>query len=377
MKRIATIFLMGVTAFSVIGQVAIVPMPHQEGYFTLDDIWRVNLISSQSQVVNTQLELTVEDAQHQLVLSATSPAFNLLQGNNRPMFNVSGAKIQYGAGVATKVLRSTGRFPYGNYIICYRVADANTSLLLGEFCQEETVKPFSPPELLSPFNGEDITTTTPILTWKPPFPPGTTPIEYTLILVEVKEKQDAAEALEKNIPLFNRRALFGTNLPYPGDAPPLEMGKTYAWQVSAKAGDFELGVTEVWIFQIGETAAMAMPPTGAFKSYRELKLAPDGSYNPINQKLRFTYNNRWGAPNMDYEGTSPPTALERVYYKIYPAGKQASPLSMTSSITLVSGINRFAINLQGVSGITNGADYIMILRDPTGKEYYLEFTYYN
>lgn len=376
MKRIALLLLSCAAAFFANGQVIVVPMPHQEGYFTLDDLWRVNLISSHQQAVNAQMEVTVEDAQHQLVLSAISPVFILLQGSSRPSFSVSGAKMQYGTGPATKTLRSTGRFPYGNYIVCYRVTNAGNNAMLGEFCQEETVKPFSPPELVSPFNGEEITSTTPILTWKPPFPPGITPFEYSLRLVEIKEKQDAIEALETNAPLVNRQGIFGTSLPYPGDAPNLESGKMYAWQVSAKAGDFELGVTEVWMFRVAEIAAMP-PPVGAFKSYRELKLTPDGSFNPAKQKLRFVYNNRWGAPNIDYESTSPPSALDRVYYKIYPVGKQASPISMTSSIALVSGINKLAINLQGVTGINDGENYIMVLRDPIGKEYFLEFTYIN
>jgi hypothetical protein len=376
MKHIASLLLLFLASFPVYGQVVIVPVPHQEGYLSLDDIWRVNLVSSKPQAVNAQLEVTVEDAQHQLVLSAISPSFNLRQGSNRPVFNVASAKTQYGARPATKVLRSTGRFPYGNYIVCYRVVDFGNGTMLGEFCQEETVKPFSPPELVSPYNTEEITTTLPILAWKPPFPPGTVPFEYVLRLAEVKEKQDAVEALETNAPLVNRRGIFSTSLPYPSDAPKLETGKTYAWQVSAKSGDFELGVTEVWVFQVAGISFMP-PPVGAYKSYRELKLTPDGSFNPIKQKLRFVYNNRWAAPNLDYESTSPPTALERVYYKIYPVGKQASPVSMSSSLTLVTGINKLAINLQGVTGINNGENYIMVLRDPVGKEYYLEFTYHN
>lgn len=376
MKQIASLLLLLSTTLSVSGQVVIAPVPHQEGYFTLDDVWRVILINSKPQAIDVQLEITVEDAQHQLVFSATSPIFNLRQGSNRPVFNTASAKTQYGGGSATKVLRNTGRFPYGNYIVCYRVNDAENSAMLGEFCHEETIKPFSPPELISPYNTEEITTTLPILTWKPPFPPGATPFEYTLRLVEVKEKQDAIEALETNAPLVNRRGIFSTNLPYPGDAPKLEMGKTYAWQVSAKSGDFDLGVTEVWVFQVAELAFMP-PPEGAYKSYRELKLTPDGSFNPIKQKLRFVYNNRFAAPNLECEGATPPTALERVYWKIYPVGKPANPISITSSIVLVTGINKLALNLQGVTGINNGENYIMVLRDPVGKEYYLEFTYIN
>lgn len=373
MKRIALLLLCFVAAFHATGQVIIVPMPHQEGYFSLDDVWRVNLISSQPQSVSVQLDVTIENGQHQMVLMATSPAFNLMQGSNRPSFNASGAKVQYGTGSATKVLRSTGRFPYGNYIVCYRVTVVENNAILSEFCQEETVKPFSPPELISPYNGEDITTTLPILIWKPPFPLGTTPFEYTLRLVEVKENQDAIEALETNAPLVIKRGIFGTHLPYPGDAPKLEMGKIYAWQVAAKSGDFQLGITEIWIFKVAEKAIMRS--NEVVNTYRELKLKPEGSFNPAKQELRFVYDNRWGAPNLEYENSNPPSDLEMVYYKIYPVGKQASPIRMTISIALITGINKLVISLESIAGINNGEDYVMALRDPIGKEYFLEFTY--
>ena len=201
-------------------QVVISPFPHQEGYFTFDDIWKVNLINSQNQIANVQIEVTMEDAQRQQVFLSISPVFNLPQGVSRPSFNISSAKLQYGISNATNVLRSTGRLPYGNYIVCYRVNDANSNVLLGELCQEETVKPFSPPELVSPFNGEDIVETNPLLTWKPPFPPGTTPVEYTLKLVEIIGKQDAITALESNPPLIYQNKITGTVLPYPGSARP-------------------------------------------------------------------------------------------------------------------------------------------------------------
>lgn len=379
MKQVILCLLLCAVGHRLIGQVVIIPLPHQEGYLTLDDLWRVNLVSSQAQNTSVQMEVTVEDAQHQFILSATSTVFNLIQGANRPTFNASGSRIQYGSGVVANVLRSTGRFPYGNYIVCYRIWGTVNDALLGEFCQEETIKPFSPPELVSPYNKEDIATTTPILTWKPPFPLAAIPYEYTIKLVEVRERQDAVEALESNLPLIDRRGIFRTFLPYPGEGPKLEINKTYAWQISARSGDFDLGSTEVWTFMIKTEAEFMMPPSGlVYNSYRELRLAPNGSFNPIKQKLKFVYNNKWNAPNLDYEPSSPPTSnLERAYYKIYPAGKQGSPISTSVSLALIRGNNKLSINLNGISGINNGDRYVLVLRDPVGQSHYLEFTYFN
>lgn len=356
------------------GQVIISPTQAPHGTIGLDQIWMVNLYSTQPQIAEVYMTAIIEDSKHGLVFTATTPVFKIQRGSNRPTFNPSSVKMEYGKGKITQNLRSTGRLPYGQYVICYKLFSANSSDLISEFCQEETATPMSPPELTSPFDGESIHTTLPILSWRPPFPPGAIPIEYTLRLVEIKPRQQVMEALEKNIPLISRRGILTTILPYPPEAPKLEIGKTYAWQIFAQAGEFPLGSTEVWTFKVVQQEAESLPlATDTF--FRELKLAPNGSYNPITQKLRFIYPNRWGASLLDYETSSPPSNLDRIYYKIYPAGKQDAPLTPTISTNLVSGVNKVTINLSGVSGITDGENYILVLRDVTGRQYYLEFTY--
>ncbi len=361
MRHIAILYVLCTATFSAIGQVTVVPLPHQEGYFSLEDIWRVNLISAAQSVANVALEVTVEDAQHQMILSATSPVFNLLQGSNRPAFNASSTRIQYGTGATTSVLRNTGRFSYGDYIVCYRVMTANNNTLLGELCQEESVRPFSPPELISPYDGENITTFLPLLTWKPPFPPGTTPFEYTLRLVEVKERQDVIEALERNIPLLHRRGIFGTVLPYPGDAIRLETGKTYAWQVSVKAGNFELGVTEVWKFTIEKLDKTIVQKEES--SYCMMKTVPDGSYYLAHKgQVRFAYYNRYEQKNLRY--------------KIIPINGQGRPIDAELPvITLVEGMNKIDLDLSAAQGFQHGAPYIMEVVNGDGSPAYFEYIY--
>lgn len=373
MRRIFILLILGLLILPATAQVVITPAPHQDGYFTMEDMWRVSLINPGQQTLKAQLVIELENAQHHLVLRATSPVFNVLPGVNRPGINMSFASSQFGSIPAAGVLRSTGRLPYGNYILCYQLLDVGTSSAVGQYCQEETVKPFSPPELVSPFDREEITTTYPLLTWKPPFPPGSTPFEYAIRLVEIDARQHAVEALERNQPMLNQGGLFVTTMMYPGYAPKLESGKTYAWQVSARAGDFELGATEIWVFKIVEMSEMA--PTGAYKSFRELQLQPSGSYNPAEQKIKFAYNNRLGSPSLKY-GAASAASRDTVFFKIYPVGNPASPISLGSTTTLIQGMNKVTIDLQSATGLNDEEDYIMILRELTGKEYFLEFTYF-
>lgn len=357
------------------GQVAIVPAPAPEGFFGLDQVWQVRLISPLPGAFRAVLEVTLEDDGRRNVFSATSPEFTVTPGAGAPSVNARFADVRFGAAPAAALLRGTGRLPYGRYVLCYRLLEAGGKPV-GESCLEKTVLPFAPPELLSPFDRARVPTPFPVLAWKPPLPVYGGRVEYRLRLAEARAGEDALAALERNAPLLDRRVLSGTQIPYPGDAPRLEPGRTYVWQVTAATGGFDLGTTEAWTFTV-ETEGARLPPVGAFKSFRELKLSPDGGFAPVKQKLLITYNNRFNAPHLDYEGASPPTDLDKAYFKIYPVGKQSSPLSLTSSTALQAGVNALVIDIHSATGITDGADYVLVLRDPAGREHYLEFTYHN
>jgi hypothetical protein len=352
-------------------QVAIVPQPHQEGYFTLDDIWRVAVISPGAQSRQVRLEATIEDAQHQAVVTAQSPLFLLRQGNNRPNFSAASASMHYGALPAASILRSTGRLPYGNYILCYRVLDAAANALLGEFCQEEQVRPFSPPELVSPYDRESVQTTLPLLTWKPPFPPGSAPIEYTMVLKEIRKDQTPLEAMEKNTPMVSRRGLFATVLPYPPDAPKLDVGKSYVWQVTARAGGVELGATEVWAFKVGGNAIDGRPTGNIHYEYMSddqdnipFVMASD-SVGLIIDHGYITLDNF------------------RLFYDHAIAGDQVPSLALVPKTentdgtwvpsSYHDGTNYFVFDLKAL-GLTNG-DYYLIKASDQKKTYYLYVKY--
>jgi hypothetical protein len=353
-------------------QVVITPLPHQEGFFTLDDIWRVNLTNMQQGPVEVQIEATIEDGSHRQVLNAVSPPFLLPKGNIRPSFNGSSVRFQFGNSSSANIFRTSGRASIGNYIICYRVLSLSTNQQLGEYCQEETVKPFGPPELISPYDDEKIETTKPILTWKAPFPLGDQPVVYVLRLVELKPKQNAVEGLERNKPLITRKVDQVTYLSYPGDAPELEVDHTYAWQVVANVGDFEIGATEIWKFKVQPPELL--PPIGLFKTYYELKDAPNNGFHPIRfQKMQFLLENRYSSTYL-----SATTGNQKVIFEIYPEGDRSAQVVMNTptDVLLMPGNNKIVLNLSG-TGFTNDKKYLLLVRDPTGREYFLDFIYEN
>lgn len=355
------------------GQVSILPL-FQENYFSMENLWQVNLVSYAAAPMTVQLQVTLEDAKHEVLLSATSPVFTLFHGSNQPRINAGLAQVQFGTNTAAAVLRTTGRVPYGSYIICYQVLDALNSAQLGEFCQERTILPFGPPALVYPSDGEQIQNPFPILSWRAPYPPGAFPFNYLLRLTEMKHGQQPLEALEENAPLLSREITQNTLLPYPGDAPSLDTGKIYAWQVIARAGDFDLGATEVWTFSIGSdlNKSVFVPDSTYWKSYLELNLTPNNGFTPIrHQKLKFVLNNRYGADKLKYQ-----TAYDLTWW-IYPEGNRTTPVSMTQlDVNLTNGVNKITLTLPDTA-LTDDDRYLLVIRDVTGKEYYLDFIYNN
>lgn len=353
------------------GQITIMPLPHQEGVFTLDNIWAVNFTNPLQGPVQAQLEISVEDANHRVILTGVSPTFTVQRGVNRANISAGSVSLTFGNIPGARTLRSTGRFPYGNFTICYQLAGEKGTL--GSYCQEETVRPFSPPELISPYNQEEISTLYPMLTWKPPFPPGDAPVLYDLILVEIKNQQSPVEALEKNAPLLNLTGLTVTNLLYPGGAVKLEYDKKYAWQIFAHSGDFNLGQTEVWVFKPVENTEKTTSSTD--DGYYPLLNAPNNGYRPIHfQTLRFQLENRYSTTALS---VSPPsTGNNKVIYEIYPEGDRSAQVVMTppSDVTLTPGANKITLTLSG-TGFVNNKKYLLLVRDVTGKEYFLDFTY--
>lgn len=355
-------------------QVTIVPLPRQEGYFQLEEIWRVNLINSLPNPISVRLEIVLEDGQHQAVLTATSPVFMLQQGSNRPAFNLTSGQIQYGNTQAAATLRNSGRLPYGSYIRCYRVIHAAKNNLLGQNCQEHQVKPFGPPELVSPYNREVIHTNFPVLTWKAPFPQSATPVVYRLHLVEVHAGQIAMDAIERNIPLLSQQIEQRNQLPYPGDVARLEKGKQYAWQISARSGDFDLGTTDVWVFTVGEYSASELAgddPTYTYETYFDLKLAPSGGFLPGHKSLKFRYDNRLAASVIPY------LSGQEVFYEIYPAGNRSTPVGGMPDLPLHTGVNKITIQLDNNPNMQDGKDYLLVVKDTAGITYYLDFIYFS
>jgi hypothetical protein len=84
-----------------------------------------------------------------------------------------------------------------------------------------------------PMDGDTIRTKNPLLSWSlwGAIPTNSIRDYYQIIVVELQENQDASTGILMNTPLVRMDHLSQNQLFYPYDAPVLQEGKWYAWEV--------------------------------------------------------------------------------------------------------------------------------------------------
>lgn len=153
----------------------------------------------------------------------------------------------------------TGAFPEGNYILTIEpVLASNNSPLGAPGFSTFTVLYPQPPILIAPFNNMVLaeSVSVPVFSWSPVMGPPGTSFEYEFLMVELYDGQNPGDAL-----LSNRQhaQMVRTNnlLPYTADNLPLELGKSYAWQITARDVNGEIpvkneGRSEIYVFTFGD-----------------------------------------------------------------------------------------------------------------------------
>lgn len=147
------------------------------------------------------------------------------------------------SGVSILQLQQNG-LPPGQYQICIRVRTEDGQYLSAEEpsgCGYFNLNAAEPPQLITPFCGDEITTgnNNIVFSWTPPTGVIPASVEYTLKIIELLPNQDPNQAfLSSTVPAFYEKTVFTqTSLIYGPTDPPLEEGKSYAWQVIAREAE--------------------------------------------------------------------------------------------------------------------------------------------
>lgn len=315
-------------------------------------------ILSVGQRLPVTLKITVSERASGVLCIIKTPEFTIAPGNNPiPLAAVRGAAIQFSDNKLSRLTSMNHDFAEGDYEYCYSLTFTRSDNPPTEQCFSYTLAPFAELSLIDPYNQDKICNQRPLFTWQPLIPgiPGS---YYQLVLAEVKDGQNATEALNYNRPIINQTSIIAPMLPYPSIAKALESKKKYAWQVTAYKDQTVLNRSDIWTFTLDcQDSVKVIADNG----YRRLEDLLKGNYYLAVGSVKFALVNPYVAQNLKYEIK----ALRNPDKKI----------KRLPTIKLVNGQNNITINLADAGSFNDGDYYILSVRLPDGSNKSLRFQY--
>jgi hypothetical protein len=224
------------------------------GLVQKNQLWNLVMINSTAAPLSGRLELVLVDRQtSQELMTASSAEFSLAKGSTVLNVNKAGPVDYNYIGIEPDKNINT-LLPVGAYTVCYsfvRNPGTDKSETLAEECADFDIEPLSPPLLSFPADSSLLETAPTQFSWMPPSPFALLGrLHYEVVITEVQPSQQAAEAVEENIPLFSNTQAWNNFITYTGAQPAFEKEKWYAWQVIARDDNNYAGKSEVWVFKV-------------------------------------------------------------------------------------------------------------------------------
>jgi hypothetical protein len=171
--------------------------------------------------------------------------------------------VKYQSASFRDAIARTGNAPSGTYTVDISLLPSNPAAgPLGTDQIQVTVQLVSPPLLLTPVDGAEVSEKFPVFAWTMTGPAAAgaarSTVEYAIRIVEIIGRQSPTAAMQANPAWFERANLTTPTLLYPPSARPFTLKARYAWKVNAvqsggraaaNAGrDALLAESEVWEF---------------------------------------------------------------------------------------------------------------------------------
>ncbi|MDB5250684.1 MAG: hypothetical protein JWQ40_5078 [Segetibacter sp.] len=237
------------------GQISINLQLPPTGIVMKNQLWNIAVVNSGSSAQEVYIGLTLLNASdNQPVLTATTKVITVNKGAFLlKSTDLNPIQYHYISPINNVDQTPNGFLPIGNFMACFTVYkhEYETYIELAEDCVPVEVAPLSPPLLNTPENEAVIETPFPLFSWIPPVPINLfNELSYDLILVEVLQGQEASQAIQQNVPVYNignYRSLFNN---YPASNKSLDTAKTYAWRIVARNNNQFAAQSEVWTFKL-------------------------------------------------------------------------------------------------------------------------------
>jgi hypothetical protein len=249
MKKLLLLFCALTVSGFLLSQVQIQSLLPSGGLVQKNQLWNAIIVNVSGTELSGRLEISLKDrVSGQDLLTGTSSNITLRTGATNLNFNtVSPVQYNYLGSLADNSMQAL--IPVGQYIICYSLNIFGHKQMMSE-CVNFDVEALSPPQLTFPQDSSHLEVSPSNFTWTPPTPVQLfNNLRYDYILTELLPGQKAAQAVMENIPVVSA-PVTSNHYTYGLNAPKLEPGKWYAWQVIARDHNNYAGKSDVWIFSI-------------------------------------------------------------------------------------------------------------------------------
>jgi len=231
--------------------ILLISAPHE--HFFVEDMWLCRITNATDSTIEVKLYGTVEH-DGELIGRGTSNLISIPHGSKRiTSADITDVTDDWWAPEYEDIAERRGALPAGRYLVCVEVQDARTGDRLAHNCRtQEGARP-SPPSLIAPDDGSEITTPTPTFVWTPPAP-RPDDVTYKLTIVEVPGHMTPEEAIDAAEPWFEKEDIRRTSYPYPMRARTFEESDNFVWKIAAISGGREIGNSEIWTFSLKDRA---------------------------------------------------------------------------------------------------------------------------
>jgi hypothetical protein len=365
LKKAIQIFILffSLTPSLVHGQLVVNFFPGLYGQ-SLDGLIYAQILNSTGSELRIVETIKINELSGTNVANIKTAPFVLTQGSNsinRAAF--ANGRFNFSHSYYGNVLSQTGRLPEGEYEYCFETEIVGKKPdqvpALYENCFTLLLQPMTPLLLIDPADEDMICNKRPNLIWQLPAPLSADS-RSRVILTELKEKQDIAEAIAFNVPVLNEGNVFGNMLTYPASAPELKEGRKYVWQVVVYTEKTILKKSEIWTFKV---QCEEKQKIYSGNSYRELKEADDGNFYIADKVLSFSFNNPYGNQRLDYT--------------IESLSNPHGPIKKLPKLKMNAGVNKFDLDLSDHHSFKSGEEYVLKIRLANNRELHLRFIYKN
>ncbi|MBA3680480.1 MAG: hypothetical protein H0W73_04850 [Bacteroidetes bacterium] len=317
-------------------------------------------ISNNAGEISVTIESKITNVQGTELIKVTSNPITLKNGVfNSLQLGLKVANINYQNTSVAEFVRIYHQLPSGKYNYCVSI---NINDGVGdELCDDIESESSSFLTLINPIDKDTLEIYNPVLIWNhsETFNILQQGEFYRMIVTEIKKDQNAESAINVNNALFQQNFLSKHDVLYPFDAPKLQTGGRYAWQVQKVANGVITNKTEAWEFVFkSKTDVVPM----VVEITPKLNVSP---YIVVDDKICFLFKEEYSSTDQKLNAVILNAKGEEV--KI----KRESGKNVANSNIKQTGSNRYEVNLFGL-GLKEG-NYLLKIFNEKDQAFLLKF----